>query len=392
MIDRTIQNSGLLLLLKIISLVLFSQIATIGQGSLKQSLLIVSCNSEKNCTEETLHKFTFQDGNYISREELNVFPLKNRDDGFRRSLLFENRYIVSDSGRVYDLMERARFEKETGRFVAYDNGKIIINQFAGLRGLDFFDIEKISSSDNTNKTVSFDLSTKKYESYSGINFFSTFAGSFSPGIDKRVAYLNLSKLVILHRKGKDGGGYTKETLDGSFKASCGKKCQKKDFTAPAIWVDNDRLLTQVRNGELVIYSVSSHKQTSLEKIEVSNNIDHLPLFYADDDGNIFYLADETYRIDTESGKHTLTKAFGLGNGFKRVGLGDNKMFMFKDQKLAAFTSGYSKTTDGYLAAEFQDEPLMKSDPLGIRVWSVATGKWTKISVNYMPRIIGWLSE
>lgn len=404
------KKKSILFLLNTIGLVIFGISSADAQETTKQSLLVVSCDTEKDCKHEVLRKFTFQDGNLISQKELATFPATKSHFGLGRSQVFDKRYIVSSFGEIFDLITNTYFNDKSGYFAGYENGQLFINTIKSLpvqRDITGYPTNSLEPTAAV-RTYVFNLEKREYEYLAGPNFFSE-VGLASPNLDKKIKHSDITKIVIMHRV-KEGIKPHFEELKGKFKASCDSKCGGKVLSAPFVWIDNDRFLTQEQNGKLVIYDVTKASLRPLEPIEVSDNLINAPSMRADDEGNVYYVAGKIYKINPESGKHQEIEGFFIGKGFKVSGLGDIKQFMFNDKKIGAFITDYSKTTTGYLAAEFQDEPLLKSipffvsnlsvqtwttlrsKPIGVRVWSTVSDKWTNIKIKFQPRIIGWISN
>ena len=116
-----------------------------------------------------------------------------------------------------------------------------------------------------------------------------------------------------------------------------------------------------------------------------------PAFFSDPAGEIYYDADKLYKIDVANKRYLETDTYDLGHGFVVSGRQDMKSFSFEDRKIASLISGRYVATDGYLAVEFQKNPLRDSNPIGIGVWGKDVGSWTTLRIRYSPRIIGWLT-
>jgi hypothetical protein len=165
---------------------------------------------------------------------------------------------------------------------------------------------------------------------------------------------------------------------------------------PMLWLTNSRLLTQRANGRLVTVDLDG---TVADVVTVKGvpKVTHTS-FRRDGNGAVLYSAGGAlYRIDVARKTAEPTVWWGVGHGFEvsdernkseeyTFRYGGKEIGRYRCQRFAV------STTPGYLAVPFDrggNGPFPR--PVGIAVWSAATGEWTTLENPHLGHgpIIGW---
>ena len=363
---------------------LSSAVSALSQVQPERVLLIASCATDKDdkCGDVSIHRFAFRGGSLVSQEVLKkVVTDKGYFQGGENRIL-QNRYAVSIAGAVFDLETKEIYDDKMGSLAGLDERDVFITDF---NLVDF----------TASITYRLDLETKKYSRHSPPNFYSFWGsrGQMSPD-GKKLVYSDGVKdgLFVLTKKGRHPSDFSSFRAATGYKATCTKCPSSSIYSVPAVWIDNDRFISQRTNGDLVLFNYATRKWTDVVRIPIGDTGNSPPVFFSDPAGGVYYEADKLYKIDIANRRFAETNDYGLGHGFTVSGRHDLKLFSFEDRKLGLQISGRYVAIDGYLAVEFQDEPLADSRPIGIRVWGKDVGSWTTLRIKYSPRIIGWLTE
>jgi hypothetical protein len=161
---------------------------------------------------------------------------------------------------------------------------------------------------------------------------------------------------------------------------------------PVLWLDNDRIMTQVRNGELVVLQLDGTR-TPVTRIPVGKQIGGPPSFSRDGAGRIIYhCGGEDFAVDVVTGKWERREWADLGHGFERryrEGQGGYTL-RYNGRVIGQARSANIAADEGYLAAELEESgwPLDDGSP-EVWEWSAATGKGSRLNV-WTDQIIGWM--
>lgn len=158
---------------------------------------------------------------------------------------------------------------------------------------------------------------------------------------------------------------------------------------PLKWIDNERILTQKKNGSLVIVTLDGKVTPFLEMPCTS---DDYPSFRTTKAGKLIYTCGAEYRIDVENKSFEKVKR-DMDHEFSSEYIGKKEMYYFKDKPIGGegvkelTTSGYLATTYGK-AGEYGF--FDASDMNILNVWNQHTEKWQsyKIDGSYI-EILGW---
>ncbi len=192
-------------------------------------------------------------------------------------------------------------------------------------------------------------------------------------------------------------------LDGAKSTSLGKefKVEVGAFSyvpsAPVMWLDNDRLLTQVQNGELVAVNLKG-KQTPLVKIPVEKMPSAAPRLSRDPTGRIVYeCGEEAFEVDAKARQWARIEWMNLGHGFQMSRAANPKYthtFRHNGREIGAVlcfleSPGRVSATAGYLAVVSSTDGSGLASKMSVRIWSAASGEWTSLKLN--PNcLVGWV--
>ena len=363
-------------------LVLVAVVGVFSQEEPERTLLVSSCtiqstNENDECGPTQLHRFVFKAGNLIKQEVIHTFSGKQPLFHSAEIRIIDNKYLISLDGAIFDLETKELFAEKVGAYQGRYGDKVYVN---------YLPHEQVDG-----LTYSFDLKTKKYGRHTQPNFYSVrLATRRSPDESKYLIYNYLSDtFVVFVRTGQHPSDFS------SFRARINGLARiggARGFDPPSTWLDNDRFITQRSNGDLVAFDTRSRTWLDvLLTLPIPKNLEHYPSMFRDFNDAIYYRADKLYRIDVDKKTYAETNEFGLGHGFVVSGRDANKLFIFRDKKLASFISRDFVATEKYLAAEFQDSVDAES-PKGIRVWNEDVGTWTTMRIKYSPHLIGWLTN
>jgi hypothetical protein len=328
-----------------------------------------------------LYRFVFQNGEFKEQQIVATIPKDKAHFHVEGNRVYENRYVVSPAGEVFDLQTKTLYAEKSGLLVGIEDGSVIIKQL-------------LPPGFGQTKTYLFNLTTKKYTGFEEPNFFTLGNESVSPD-RKRKLILNNSgeRLVIVTRNDRDPTKLSTERIDGDYKIYGKSRILAH---VPSIWLDNDRILIQRAKGDLVLFDLKTRKSTHVLKIPIHGKdpVDPRSYFFYFDKRSLYYRADKLYEIDLDNWtfKETIkVNDYPLGNDFHMRIQGDNRAFLHHGQEIGTFIAGSIDTTDGYLATSFFEGPLDTTFPKGVRVWSNDTRKWITLRIKFRPNLLGWMN-
>lgn len=345
------------------------------QEASKTSLLVAVCvSSGEKCEPQIIKKITFENGKQIASEDLLTFDANTTRLGRVSYRLLLNRYVISSLGDVLDIQTKELFNKERGSYLGSEKDLIYIFQNQG--GTDV-------------KLFAFNLTSKKYKKTETPSIPFLF-GLTSPSMQRSIAQREDNNSLTVTSRLQDRDRDFPTIVDGVYKVTCGKNCDKDTKRLPMLWLDDNRLLTQKNNGELYLLDFKKNSVKKLLEIPINEDLEAYPVLYKDFDGKIHYRAGKDYLIDVENRSYTEAQFIGLGNGFKvNVAVGEETLF-FEDKELGKFVVSNRRSTKNYLAVEFNEGKRSYVFPSGIKIWNNFNRQWLDLELNYSPRIIGWI--
>jgi hypothetical protein len=206
-------------------------------------------------------------------------------------------------------------------------------------------------------------------------------------------------VLTLHRDGQPP-----KSLGDTFTAQGGPLGQLFK-AAPVLWLDDARVLTQTKNGDLVAVALDG-KAKPVVTIKVEESPARLPTLTRDRGGRIVYTCgDPGYVIDTKAGTATELRWADLGHGFEASWKADEEGFhvvRHKGREIGKW-KGYPvgrtptwphdpirvATTADHIAIVTAADGSGEPDGDSVRVWSAATGEWTGLKL-WPNALVGWV--
>ena len=293
----------------------------------------------------------------------------SHDGGHR---LVRDRYLVTRFGSVIDLRDKKVIASELHGTLDRVDGPLVYYWVAnGLRDEGMF---------------TFNLDTQEIHRVAKLGQFPV--GLRSPDGTKVVK--SMYSELTLHAGGKVtslGKGFTvKMSLLSSYAPD-----------TPALWLDEDRILAQVANGELVAVTADG-KQKPVVTIPIEKDPLRPPRLSRDPTGRIVYeCGDEAFEVDAKAGKWARTEWTNLGHGFQVSRAGSPKYthtFRHNGRDIGSVLCfpdlpGRVSATAGHLAVTASTDGTGLASALSVRIWSAATGEWT--TVKLPPNcLVGWV--
>lgn len=337
------------------------------------SLFTVQCKAgEESCHTQEIIRYDFKNGELTAKETILSMPIEEARFDLGENIIYQNRYIISGFGDIFDIRTRQVLGDGRGFLVdIVENNVIVEENKIDLEG--FF---------------AFNLETKKYRKLPPSNVFES-DGKLSPN-KKRFASWSFQNGFqfdeVEHWK-----SIRKTKINGYFIASCSMRCSSS-MKVPFVWIDNDRILTQKSNGEIISINVSG-KIEKITNIKIDETPDSLPFIERDEFGNFsYYCNGTTYSIDLVNKTYTKDKAI-LGNNFESI---HEEVFwaeyFYQGKSIGRVWSGDSSTYKGFLAMQYAKEGKNLGYPDGIKVWNDLKNDWITIEINWGVKIIGWIES
>lgn len=196
----------------------------------------------------------------------------------------------------------------------------------------------------------------------------------------------------------------KSVLASELSVQLSQFCCEILVGVPFLWLDNNRILTQQRNGRIIL--VTDNDQSS--EPELIADIPNLkpalssPSFEVAPDGTVYYyismekIGSKYFKIDVEGKSYKPLEYLPIGNNFsieveteKRA---QNIRYLGKNIGTYWCSTWDAKTTDGHLAVLYGSEGSNLGYPEGVAVWNRHNAKWFKIKHNWGHRILGWIKD
>lgn len=289
--------------------------------------------------------------------------------------IVEGRYVVTRQGGVLDLTSgkvifggTEHFGSRQGEVRAVAGGKVYFRYR-----------DTVLPSPNT----IFDLATatvRTGEDPPGRWFL---PGLQSPDGTKSVVNEWGGSQIILHRVGQEPA-----PLGDDFHVSYSVNSSTHG-KPPMLWLDNDRLLTQIGNGKLVVVTVDVGTRTGPLDVPATTEIVSAPYLWRDAEGGVIYECGRgAILIDADARRWSRYVWHRLGHGFElSLGHEVERAIRYDGRTIGRFdvTYGSEAATDGHVAVQTSDPGTGRR----VRVWSAASEQWTVLEVN-CDRVIGWV--
>lgn len=210
-----------------------------------------------------------------------------------------------------------------------------------------------------------------------------------------IAYSSGDEIYI---KQSDG---TKAVLASGLSLELSPMSASLPIGAPLLWLDNDRILTQQKNGKIILVR-RSEKAPHPELIADIPNLGPAmspPSFSLTPEGTVLYYISGSgggyFKIDINEKKYERPSYMPVGNDFEIEIYAGNKAsdIRYRGKSIGSYWCGhYAKTADGHIAVLYGSVGSNLGYPAGVAVWNRETRKWTEIKTKWGPNTIGWVVE
>jgi hypothetical protein len=328
------------------------------------SLLVVEAIPEKDGEFSTAYRLVrvrFKQG--VMQPPETIWEGESSSFFLLEARLYHNRYVVSTGGGVIDVVAK----------------KVINPDPCGgcyVRGARV--VYRIDEKDRERGIFAFNLVTHKVEKLSNLG---------DPDYDwSRLSHDRISPDGRRVVKGYEElsvyePGQKPRPLGTGFSATGTGPSPTADFW-PILWLDNARILTQVRNGELVIVTLDGTRSPVVKVPATESRDESLPSLDREPDGRVSYhCGRDRYIIDVDAKKWQRLEWRGLGHGFEINLLPDDdaREIRYRGTPIGrAWVAG--PTTEGYLVVEDEEGP---------RIWSASTREWSVLKATGAS-LVGWM--
>ena len=281
----------------------------------------------------------------------------------------DDRFVVTNSGGVIDIQtkevifdEKRINDAKNGVLLGIEDGKVVYRWPSAY--------------------FAFDLKTRKVEKLAQAGHWAL-PGEKSP--DKTLSVTNDWDYDIhLHRL--DG---TSKVLSKDHEINYSPLSSTRGPGVPLLWLDKERILTQKKNGHLVILDFQGNAETVVE-IKDAPEVISSPGLEMDRRNRIIYQCGHVYLIDLKGKTASRLDRYALGNGFEASVEADatKRYTVYHDGKpigsrLEWVNPYTSRTAPGTIALEtgggIRD---------GIAVWNAKIGDWRTMKLH-VESLVGW---
>ncbi len=214
----------------VILLIIAFSLSVYSQSNKNISLLVKNCDeNETVCSTQHLVRYVFSNGDLVSKEKLLTTKTLDLRFDLGGNQIYKNRYIVTMWGDVFDIDTKTVLNKSEGELVEIVGDDLII---------------KVNKEDNQG-IFFFNLLTKESQKLPSPNIYEA-EGEISPDKTRVVNYYSRLGLVIEDFK-------TKSKKVKKIKLNVGlSEVASEMGKVPLFWLDNERILTQRKNGEIIV--------------------------------------------------------------------------------------------------------------------------------------------
>jgi hypothetical protein len=326
---------------------------------------------------QTLVRYRFKAGVLISREPLISRKTEELRFDLGKNQIYQNRYIITNWGDIVDLASKQLLLKSKGELIRLDGDSVIIR------------VDRLGEEEGL---FAFNFSSHEYREIKQKEFYeapslSCKEAQFSP--NGRVSAHGCNDGIWLqYRNGR------KKRLEGSFSREGTPACS--DMYTPAfLWVNDNQILTQIRNGHLVLVDLNN-KIESLVTLPDFERPACGPEFRRDQNNQIYYEAiDKAWHINIEKRRFEPYLWEGVGNRFD-VEFQRNNAYghriRYHGEEIGQYWCDSAHTIPGHIAIAFGPVGSNLGYPEGVKVWSSENSQWTTIKPDWLVDIIGWVEE
>lgn len=380
----------------------------LAQGNRKMSLIVAECQKyipDVWCepqTNETV-AYHFDKGTLKNREVLMTNGLYPFEFRFPTSTqyVYQNRYLISDSGDVYDYDARKIIYRNVGGGILTKTETETIQNLGVVKAIGDRLIVRlaVSNAEATNREgfYVYNLRTNEFNKIRDVGDFPRLeANNFSPD-EKTIAVIERMKLVFYAVDEKFAFRKLR-SVDLGYAAPT-EKYDDESEDVPVVWVDNGSVLTLNKAGRIVKVALNGKISPILKPKKVDDG--GKPLTISKDRFGNFLVSPcndgSTCLMNLQTRKLREIDCYPLGNGFSAML--EEKMsstefwqadFFYKGKPIGKNRGCFDAQTNGdYLAIEYKDR---NKKIAAVKVWNAFSKDWTNIKINWhhYSFIIGWI--
>jgi hypothetical protein len=161
---------------------------------------------------------------------------------------------------------------------------------------------------------------------------------------------------------------------------------------PIFWLDDEKFLTQTKNGSLVSVTLDG-KITPVVEFEIKGLQSQNPTIFRNEEGKIIYRYITDYEIDVEN-KTYKNLNYNFGSDFSvDYSVTNEEKFFYKNNEIGRFPAMYyPKPTNDYIAVLYAVNGRNGRYSGGVKIWNAIKKDWTTLEIKWNPQIIGWITE
>lgn len=290
--------------------------------------------------------------------------------GLTGGTIMASRYLIASSAAVLDLREKKLLNtRQEGEVASIDDTKVTYWVYGENREQGLFAFEYATGKlTRLDKVEPPRFSSEVHRSPDGLKAIDWKAG----------------ELFLLRP------GQKPKSLGTGFKTDHVSNPRIRGFpNFPALWLDDDHLLTQRDTGKLVTVNLAG-KVTDVVTIKGLPKEEN-PGLFRDDAGTVFYSADDKmFAIDLAKKTATPTDWCGFGNGFEirwEADADGRRKFRHNGKGIdrADCYPGLGVSAPGHIA-------VRTKSPSRFVVWCAASGEWTTLDFKPLSgaSAVGWI--
>ena len=169
---------------------------------------------------------------------------------------------------------------------------------------------------------------------------------------------------------------------------------------PLLWLDEQRILTQRRNGELVIVRLDGSVQpvVSIPVRESPSQMLLPPKIYRNVAEQVTYdCGQSSWTIDVKNSSYESQPWLILGHGFEVkivAGTGRQHILRYRGREIGCESCRVyeSPSAEQYLAVTYGLPADGHDRPRGFKVWNAVSGQWAAIDPPWIECLVGWIED
>lgn len=347
-----------------------------------ESLIIVHYDEgSKADLKQNIYKYTFTNNVYAGREKLlTVVGRKNDKDYVRfdkgENTIYKNRYLISSSGNIVDLLEKKVLHDGIAQFIKCSNDSIIFFTNDIFKGK-FYSY--------------FDIKTNKYAEIKSLTFKAIIGQDVEFDRTKspyKLYYYPPNKPKVLLMEDAGHGGVSSTYKLGGL---------------PLYWIDNNTFVfpnVKVTNleGAFVKYNLLTRTGKEIGIFNSTSNISPNYRIIEESGTNLleFYFKDKLYLVNPIKETMLITNYKEIGNGYAVEVLEKpaGRLIYLKGKEVGKihFALPNIKASPRYVAIVKEIVMGDESYQQGLSVYIAGSSKWENIDCENVASIVGWINN